>query len=166
MFNIEPKISYRLAEIESLPRWANGKNADIFATDSIIDITIFVRVIIDGIPASNFTLKEDEAEGILTGDFLAQFPENSRGHHPEPLPKQYDNKLIDRISLILNREKNFIQGIAQWNIPLELAAKESGIPLFTTTIRQEYHLQNDCLSVLKGGFLLFTADLKKYRLKS
>lgn len=155
-------IFYNPISVNEIPSWFGAKgNPDIsIFGSSMIDVTLYARVIITGIPAQEFMFQEQETTGVLTRDFLEQLPENSRGHNPPAERKEYD-QLVDRIGMVFDRSKAYTDGTAIWEIPLEISHKEGLTPPFTRKVVQEYRLENKLVSFFKEGKLLCKVDLSK-----
>ena len=71
-------------------------------------------------------IKEYEVKAILTGDFKDQFPDGIR-HNPSSDFKDYGS-FVDLIMISFDKSKSRSNGLARWEIPVEMRYKNSFEP--------------------------------------
>ena len=110
-------------------------------------------------------LKEDEIEGMATGDFIAQTISplsNSSNlyHNPFPLPLKLKN-LTDQVMTMINLQRAHRDGRLKWAIPTTIQDK-SGEVIEEVSVIQEFILEERVLTLKKGGLKLIEVDLNNF----
>ena len=116
-------------------------------------------------PLEELYLKEDEVEGSATGDFILQTisPLSNRPnlyHNPFPLPLKLKN-LTDQVMTMVNLEKPHQSGRLKWAIPTTIQ-DEFGEIIEKVSVIQEFILEENILTLKKGGLKLIEVDLSNF----
>ncbi|MFZ9002287.1 MAG: hypothetical protein ACO20H_13355 [Bacteriovoracaceae bacterium] len=110
-------------------------------------------------------IKENEIEGVATGDFLEQLISPISGglnlyHSPYPTALPIHN-LKDRIMTIINLDLPFKEGSVEWIIPVEILDKKNRL-IYKTEVQQKYLIIDHELHIYKGKSLLYKTNLLNY----
>ena len=116
-------------------------------------------------PLEELYLKEDEVEGSATGDFILQTisPLSNRPnlyHNPFPLPLKLEN-LTDQVMTMINLERPHKNGRLKWAIPTTIK-DEFGEIVKEVSVIQEFILEENILTLKKGGLKLIEVDLSNF----
>ena len=110
-------------------------------------------------------LKEEEVEGEAYGDYIEQTisPISNRPnlyHNPYPLPIKVHN-LTDQVMTMINLKRPHQNGSIKWSIPTILQ-KKSGEIINQFPIIQEFLIEENILTLKKGGLTLIKLNLEEY----